>query len=155
MSALEIFRGFPTTKADITAAVRNIKEEILSGDYSALEIDLHLKKMEEVVKGIRDDKEVKSAVLSELEKYPEKTIKNYGCEITKTSRSTYDYDLCNDIVLQDLEREFQRVSEALKDRQKFLQGIRESLVVVTDDGSIDTIYPPAKKSSETFSIKIL
>lgn len=156
MSTLQLFKGFPTTKSDIQIAVKNCKAEILGGDFNPLEIDLHLKKMEELIKGIRDDKEVKNAVFTELEKYTEKTVEFSGCEVTKVNRSAYDYDLCNDSDLQDLEREAERVNSALKDRQRFLQGLKEELTIVNQkSGEIETIYPPLKKSTETFSIKIL
>jgi methylmalonyl-CoA mutase N-terminal domain/subunit len=155
MSALTILKNFPDTKSEITVAIANLKEEILGGYYNPLEIDLKLKKIEEVIKGVREDKAVKSAVLTELEKYTEKTVDFAGCQISKVSRSSYDYDLCNDIELQNLEREAEKVNTALKDRQKFLQGLKTELVLVTSDGEIATVYPPAKKSTDTFSIKIL
>jgi len=156
MSALAIFKNFPTTKAEISTAICTIKDEMLSGDYNPLEIDLHLKKIEEMVKGVREDKAVKGAVLTELEKYGEKTVSFAGCEITKVSRGSYDYDLCNDSELQDLEREAERVNSALKDRQKFLQSLRSEMTIVNQNsGAIETIYPPAKKSTDSFSIKIL
>lgn len=155
MNTLSILSNFPDTKAGITVAISNIKDEILSGNWNPLEIDLKLKKIEEVIKGVREDKAVKSAVLTELEKYGEKTVDFANCQISKVSRSSYDYDLCNDIELQNLEKEAARVNEALKDRQKFLQGLKNEMVLVTADGEIATVYPPLKKSTESFSIKIL
>lgn len=154
-STLAIFKNFPQSKDEISVAIKNIKAEIMSGDFSPLEIDLHLKKIEEVVKGIREDKEVKSVVLDELLKYSEKTVKAYGCEISKVNRSSWDYDLCNDSELFNLEREAMAANERLKDRQKFLQSLRDEMTIVTSDGVIETICPPLKKSTETFSIKIL
>lgn len=155
MNSIAIFKHFPKTKSEITAAVTNIKGEILSGNHNPLELDLYLKKMEEVIKGVRDDKEVKAVVLSELEKYTEKTVEFANCQISKVSRGTYDYDLCADPELTDLEREALRVKEALTDRQKFLQALKNELTIVTPDGEIRTIYPANKKSTETYSIKIL
>lgn len=155
MNKLAIFRHLPKDKKEIAIAVSTLKEAIMSGENNPLEIDLALKKMEEVIKGVRDDKEVKAVVLDELQKYTEKTVDFAGCQISKVNRSTYDYDLCNDIELQSLEREYERVNNALKERQKFLQGLPKEMVVVTEDGEMATIYPAYKKQTETFSIKIL
>ena len=155
MSALEIFREIPQTKADIKVCVKNAKEEMLSGDYNPLEIDLHLKRMEEIVKALREDKEVKSAVLTELEKYTEKTVNAYGCEITKVSRAAWQYDLCNDLELREMEEQKRVLDEKIKAKQKELQFMTTEKVVVTLDGEITTIYPASKTYTETFSIKIL
>lgn len=155
MNTIAIFKHFPKTKSEITTAVSNIKEEILSGNHNPLELDLYLKKMEEVIKGVRDDKEVKAVVCGELEKYTEKTVEFANCQISKVSRGSWDYDLCCDPELTDLERELSRVTDALKDRKKFLESLREELTIVTTDGEIRTIMPPVKRSTETYSIKIL
>jgi len=155
MSALEIFREIPQTKADIKVCVKNAKEEMLSGDYNPLEIDLHLKRMEEIVKALREDKEVKSAVLTELEKYTEKTVNAYGCEITKVSRAAWQYDLCNDLELREMEEQKRVLDEKIKAKQKELQFMTTEKVVVTLDGEITTIYPASKTYTDTFSIKIL
>ena len=154
-TTLELLGGFPKTKAEIQSAITTIKDDILGGYHDPLVIDLHLKKMEEVINGVRKDKEIQAAVYATLEKYTEKTIRENFCEVTKTSRSTYNYDLCNDIELQILEREAEKVNTALKDRQKFLQALRNEMVIVTADGEVATIYPPARMSTESYSIKIL
>lgn len=157
MSALAIFKGIPTTKADIEVCVNNFIEEMLSGDYSALEIDLHLKKVEEIVKTIRENKEVKLAVMNELHLYPEKNVMINGCEVTKKSTSSWNYDLCNDSVLFKLQKEAEEINKALKDRQIFLQMIPvDSITVVNEEtGAIDTIYKAEKIRKEIFSVKIL
>ena len=155
MSTLQLFKNFPTTKEDISICVKNAKDEILGGDFNPLEIDLHLKKMEELVKGIREDSEIKAAVFAELEKYVEKTVKLNGCEITKKGLTSYNYDLCNDIELQQMEAKVKILTEQIKDRKIILQKMKEEQIIVTQDGEILTIYPAEKSVKDSFSIKIL
>jgi pyruvate/2-oxoglutarate dehydrogenase complex dihydrolipoamide acyltransferase (E2) component len=155
MSTLQLFKNFPTTKEDISVCVKNAKDEILSGDFNPLEIDLHLKKMEELVKGIREDSEIKTAVFTELEKYVEKTVKIAGCEITKKGLTSYNYDLCNDVELRQMEAKAKILSEQIKDQKIKLQKMKEEQTIVTQDGEILTIYPAEKSVKDSFSIKIL
>jgi len=155
MSTLQLFKNFPTTKDDIAVCVRNAKDEILSGDYNPLEIDLHLKKIEELVKGIRDDKEIKEAVFTELEKYTEKTVKFGGCEISKKGLTFYNYDLTGDSELFQMEAKAKVLAEEIKDRKIFLQKMKEEQARVTADGEIITIYPTEKSVKDSYAIRIL
>ena len=100
--------------------------------------------------------DLKEAVQIEADLYPEKTIKKYGCEITKKMNSSYNFDLCGDselVRLQDLAKE---TSEKLKQRQDFLKMIRGELTIVNSvTGEITTIYEPDVKKSDVISIKVL
>ena len=157
MSALEIFEKVPKTKEDINDCVATIKEEFLNGTIEdILAADLFLKKIEELVKGVREDKEIKAVVLQELEKYPEKTVKIHGCEITKVSRSAWQYDLCGDKDLYQLEQIKKDADDQIKSLQKQLQVMtKEQSRNDMDTGEEYTVYPASKTYTETFSIRIL
>ena len=155
MSALAMLGEFPQTKSDIAVFVQTAKEEILGGDYYALEVEVQLKKMEEIISGLRKDADFKKAVMKQLSDYTEKTIKGYhSCDITKKTNSSYDYDLCGDSELVFLLKQSEEASSKLKERQEFLKSIRQELVIVTPDGEIQTIYPPFKEEKESYSISI-
>lgn len=156
MSALAIFREIPTTKADMLVCIGNVKEEMLSGNYDIIELHLHLKKVEELVKGLLEDKEIKTAVRNQLDLYPENTVKVHGCEITKVSRSNWLYDLCGDKQLYALENQKKEIDEEIEALQKQLQVMR--LAQSRYDTVMKkeyTVYPASKTFTETFSIKIL
>lgn len=156
MTVLKIFEQAPKTKQEISECSQAIKNEFLSGDIDVLAADLFLKKIEELVKGVREDKEVKGIVLQELELYTEKTVKVHGCEITKKGLTSYDYDLCGDNELFSLQNQKAVIDEKIKLKQKQLQLLQEPMTVVNDDtGEIITLYPAAKKVTDSFSIKIL
>lgn len=154
-NSLSIFSQAPKTKADINDCIAAIKSDFVEGDMDVIAADLFLKKIEELVKGVREDKEVKRIVLQELERYNEKTVNIHGCEITKVSRSNWQYDLCNDIELQSMEAKKKELDDQIKARQKMLQSMIKEQVMVTPDGSIETVYPASKTYTDTFSIKIL
>ena len=154
-NSLSIFSQAPKTKADINDCIAAIKSDFLGGDMDVIAADLFLKKIEELVKGVREDKEVKRVVLQELEKYTEKTVNLHGCQISKIDRSNWQYDLCNDVELQNLETAKKEIDEEIKARQKVLQAMKKEQIVVTPDGSIETVYPASKTYTSSFSIKIL
>jgi hypothetical protein len=156
MSALTLFGKIPETKEAIYFYIKTAKDEILKGEYNPLEIETKLKRMELIIEGLRKDFDLKEAVQIEADLYPEKTIKKYGCEITKKMNSSYNFDLCGDselVRLQDLAKE---TSEKLKQRQDFLKMIRGELTIVNSvTGEITTIYEPDVKKSDVISIKVL
>ena len=152
MGALKMFGQFPETKQEIQSFVDAAKEEILTnGD--ALEIDLKLKKMEELIKGIREDSEVKIAVFTELERYPEKTVKLSNCEITKKLLTSWNYDLCGDSELSQMEAKARILAEQIKDRKAILQKIEDGSMVNASTGEF--IYRAEKSVKDSISIKIL
>jgi len=156
MSALTLFGEMPKTKEAIYFYIKTAKNEILKGEYNPLEVETKLKRMELIIEGLRKDLDIKEAVQIEAETYPEKTIKRYGCEITKKMNSSYNYDLCGDselVRLQDLAKD---TSEKLKQRQEFLKMIRGELTIINSEtGEIHTIYEPDIKKTDVISIKVL
>ena len=88
---LAIFKQIPATETQIAVVVKDAKIKILSGDYNPLDLEVQLKAMEEVIKRLRSDKDVKEYVIEEAEKYPEKSFKHGSVTITKANRKTYDF----------------------------------------------------------------
>lgn len=156
MSALAIWRGFPQTKSDIDICVTNMKAEMLSGDYKIEEIDLHLKKAEEIILRLRKDVEIKNEVRVAWERYAEKTIKVENCEVTKKQRKDYFYDLCNDDEILRLYERQEQIKADIKDRQEFLKTIKTELTIAdAKTGEIRTLYPPSFEIVDILSVKIL
>lgn len=156
MSALTLFGKIPETKEAIYFYIKTAKDEILKGKYNPLEIETKLKRMELIIEGLRKDFDLKEAVQIEADLYPEKTIKKYGCEITKKIYSSYNFDLCGDSELVRLQNLAKETSEKLKQRQDFLKMIRGELTIVNSvTGEITTIYEPDIKKSDVISIKVL
>ena len=115
-NALSTIRLLPASKQDLKTYTAKVKAEVLSGHYNALEVAGMLKAMEELVKALRSDKDIKDAINDEAEKYPEKTIEIGNFKITKTTRSTKDYSGI-DSVLDDLNAQAEQLKSMIKARQ--------------------------------------
>lgn len=153
MNALAAIKLLPQTKAQITNFVRIAKEEILSGDYNPLEVDLRFKAIEEIIKTIRGDDEIKEMVILEAEKYPEKTVKVFGCEVQKRSSSTYNFKYCNDSKLEELQAIADQANKNLKDRQDLLKVIKPNELANPETGEM--IQPPLISTKVVLAVKIL
>jgi hypothetical protein len=140
-------------KAQIASFIRSAKEELLNGLSNPIEIDVRLKILEEVISGIRKDEAIKEQLVDELAKYPEKTVKLYGCEISKRSLSKYNYTYCNDSELEYLQAESDNANQNLKERQELLKHIKPNELVNPITGEF--LQPPLITYTESFSIKIL
>lgn len=151
-NALSIFKQMPENKAQIESFIRSAEQEITSGFYNPLEVEKQLKIMEELISGIRKNKNVREQLLSELDRYTEKTISAYGADFTKSSRSTYDFSTCNDSELQQLQAELDLASDKVKKRQEMLKHVQPNSVVNPETG--EYLCPPSIKSTEVITIKI-
>lgn len=151
-NALSIFGLMPENKAQINSFIHAAKNEILSGEYNPIKVEVQLKIMEELISGLRKDPQVREQLLIELDKYKEKTISIYGTEITKSSRSTLDFSSCNDSELHDLQIKADEINAKVKARQKMLENVVPMSVVNPETG--EYLNPPSKKTTEVITIKI-
>ncbi len=118
--AISTLTQLPTTKTQITEYVEQLKNDIIGGYISGEESALILKSFEEVINQLKKDEDIKSYLYSELEKYTEKTVKYQGCEITKTSRTVYDYS--SDEEYSSLKEQEQEIKQYIKAREMILKG---------------------------------
>ena len=151
-SALAILKQMPENKAQIESFIRSAKSEILSGFYNPIQVEIQLKIMEELIAGLRKDSDIRNQLLTELDRYTEKTIAVFGSEITKSNRTSYDYSTCNDSDLQTLQAQADELNAKIKKRQEMLKFIEPCTVVNPETG--EYLQPPAKKVTEVVTIKI-
>lgn len=145
----ELF-SIPKDKADLEYKSNMISELILDGNLNPIEVEINLKKFEDLASSVR--KKTRENLLSTLDKYPEKTISVFGADITRSSRSTYDYSTCNDSELQELQAQLDKLNEKVKKRQEMLKHIDPLTAVNPETG--EYLCPPSIKSTEIISIKI-
>jgi len=138
---LRLFYKTPETQTQIDLMVQNTKDKILSGNYNPLDLEIQLKAMEEVLKRLRGDSDIKEYVITEAERYPEKTFKVGSVTITKSSRKSYDYS-------QDDEWKQLKAIEADKvnDRKVREKKLRDSFVD-SDSGEIVEAISAVKSTS--------
>ena len=94
----------PQNKQERETFVQKVKTEILNGDYNPLDVDIYFKNLEETIKAIRKDEDIKNLILEECEKYNNKSFEYKGNLITVTSRTTYDYSTCGDSQLDEINK---------------------------------------------------
>ena len=98
---LTLITKFPATRREREFFIHQSVEEIMNGNYYPLQIEVRLKNLEEIIKGIRASTTVKNAVVDEASRHHEKTFELYGARITKSNRREWFYDDCNDSILSD------------------------------------------------------
>lgn len=140
MNAIAELSRLPETKSQRESFVSACIEEILSGIHNPLNVTILLKNLEETIKSIRENEQVKEAVMFELNKYAEKTIDYGAATITKKQAVSYDYS--NDATWNELK-------EKVKERETLLKAIKEPLADAT---SGEMIEPAIKRSTDSYSI---
>lgn len=159
------------TDAFILADKDYIAEKILQaveeGEMDALKALSGLKAMEGLISILTDknpktnrkaDKAIsfQSHISDAAGNYNEKKFSLYGATFTKTEVGTkYDYSLCNDTKLIELEKAAKDAADTLKKRQEFLKTVdpKDGLSILDEStGETYTVYPPSKSSTSTVSV---
>lgn len=144
--------AIPQDKRDISRIGAGIIASILNGEINALEADIKLRRLETIIDQVRKNQNVREEVFKEADKYPQKTFTEYNAEISKTHFARYDYSACGDSEHTELVKQIQDINERRKEREKFLQSLKDN-VVSEETGEI--ISPPVKQSADTVRVKLL
>ena len=147
-TAISYLSVMPLSKKQRETFVKKVKDEILSGYENPLKIEIILKGIEETIKAIRSDADIREYVLQELAKHGKSTT-IYGAELTKSDRKTWNY---NDTEINSITAEIEGLKAKLKDREKFLQSIPEGGIIDPETGEI--LYRPGYTTTEVLTIKI-
>jgi chromosome segregation ATPase len=151
MTTLSVINVMPSNKAEVKTFVQDAKERILSGNENTLKIAAQLKAMEEVIKELREDKDIREAVLNEYEKTG-KTFQMFNSEFQKKETGVkYDFSVCEDTEWEDLNKEIEPIKAKIKERETFLKVVKNQ--ISTTDGII--INPPVKTSTTTVTVTLL
>ena len=152
-NALSTITVMPSTTEGIQKFCKKAKSEILSGKYDPLEIEMYLKALEEIIKSLRQDKEIGDYSLSEAFKYNEKQFERYGAKFAiRETGVKYDYLSCNDEKWTGLQKEIETLTEQRKKREEFLKKLKEP---VADVNTGNIIISPVKSSKTTLIVSLL
>lgn len=142
----------PITYVEINNLIYDMKVELLSGDYNPLDVELQLKAMEETIKQLRSDEDIRQFVLSEAEKHG-KFFEWRGAKMSiREVGVKYDYSTSGDSEWAILDAQIKELTEKRKAREKFLQNIPEMGTVSPETG--ETIYRPAKSSTTSIAVTL-
>ena len=160
---LTVFQTDKKTRREFSEGLVNSLEE---GQLNPLDVNLWLKHMERFISTltVSDTKKNKDAdlairfkkiTLEEAAKHGKK-FEYHNAEISEREVGVrYDYSVCNDNVLNELQKELDALKEKIKQREDFLKSIPDEGLEVLVEDTIETLYKPNKTSttSLTFTIK--
>lgn len=148
MKELQILTDAPFTKVEQVEFSQAVITEILSGTINPLQADLRLKALEEVIKKIRENKDVKDYVMDECSKYGGKSFETFGAKITITGRTTKDYSACGDFIWKDLNGQLEALKNQIKAREAMLD---TGINIETGE----TFKAPMEKRTEFLKVEFL
>lgn len=137
MNALSELSNLPERKEQIKEFARQGIDQILNGEYSALEFDVRAKAIIDTLTLIREDSSVKQLILSERDKYVGQIF--FGSRIERGAKKTWHFDNCND-------HEWKRLKTDLSNREMFLK----SLINPVADPETGEIIKPATFTKSEF-----
>lgn len=142
-----------------------VKERILETGFGLFEYVETIKffaALDKVLNGdsaskIEPDKQLIDMIRDEIGKWGnDGYVSDRGVKFSLAETGTsYDFSVCNDPVLTDLEAKQKEYAEQVKQRKEFLKTLPEQgTTIVTDDGEAVTIYRPAKSSKSSFKVQM-
>lgn len=150
--AISQFSQLPQTKSERALFVEIVVNEIMSGDVDPLKVEIYLKNIEETITQIRKNEKVKELLLSESEKYGQKTFDYEGNKITVSQRTSYNFTECNHSELDEINSQLIQLTERKKEIEKELQFMSKPVADV-DSGCV--INPPTKTVTKFLTIKLV
>ena len=134
------------SKASLDGYVKDIIEYAESNEGNPIEISAKLDFMMKICDIAK--KEIKPAVIKELEKAKErKDYFGYKVEVKETG-TKYDYSNCGDAKWYDLQEQLEKLKVKISDRETFLKAIKEPIMVADEEtGEMFKVMPPVKTST--------
>lgn len=155
LTTTSVLSLFYTDKGERQRFVSDAIERILDGHEDPIKALITLKCMEEIIDKITGDKHFKAACITEAEKYG-KTFDKVNAKLAiREAGVKYNFEQCGDLELLELMTQRAELDERIKKRQEFIKMIPvEGIEVVSEDGVISHIFPPAKTSTTTVTVTL-
>ena len=117
---------------------------IVEGYIDPITAHINLSRLETAIKQIKDNVDVRDITLRELSKYGKR--QSFGdCTLEEAEAGVkYDYSVCEDSILNDLEAQKAAIDLQIKARQTMLKHIPISGMASPETGEL--VFPPAKSS---------
>lgn len=131
----------------VAELANNAISAIADGNIDPITAHINLSRMEAAIQQVKADDRVKDITLRELAKYGKK--QTFGdCTLEECEAGVrYDYSMCNDDELAELEAMKREIEQRIKSRQATLKALPISGLADPNTGTM--IYPPAKSSKTT------
>lgn len=155
--ALSLLSIFDTTKEQRRTFISQVVENVYEGHTSALQVHYQIKCLEDIIKGITEDKRYKEAVVDDASKHSEKPFEYKNAEVAIREVGTkYDYDSCKDPKYAMLKQNFDKAKKDLEEYQEYLKSlpIAGSQIVDEDTGEVYKVHRPIKTSTTSVTVKL-
>jgi hypothetical protein len=148
MSATSILSLFDTTKEQRKGFIQQVIESVLNGYKNPLDIQVQIKCLEEIIKGVSGNEDYRDALATEAAKHGKGSFEFHNASIIlKNAPAKWDYSQTNDSKLFEMKREAEQLKENISQREKFLQTIPAGGMADPDTG--DIIYKAATPAGGT------
>lgn len=152
LTATNVLSLFQTTKEDRQSFVNSMVLAMKEGHADPIQVHTQIKCLEHLIEEMKDNEEYKSMLLDESAKHG-KSFTRYNADFTVREVGVkYDYSVCQDEVMKELQYEKEVIDGKIKMRQKLLQTIPGSGMVDPSNGNL--IYPPVKTSTTSVIVKL-
>ena len=155
MSARAILAIFDTDAEQRESFARKIVRSVEMGDVNPLNIHLQIRAMEDIIERITSSKEYKSALLDEAQKNG-KTFEYRNAEFSiKETGIKFVYSKCYSADYKSFFEQFEEAKGWMKEQEAFLKTLPvEGIEVVSEDGEVRRVFPPAKSSTTSVTVKL-
>ncbi|MDD2285832.1 MAG: hypothetical protein PHU98_06270 [Mariniphaga sp.] len=149
-TAISTLSQLPLTKEQQKSFSQKLTEEIISGEVDPIKAEILLKSLEETIKSVRGNIEIKRIVVDEVERNGNK-VEMYGAEVSVSSRKTYMFESSEDSEWEQLDSQIKSLTERKKARETFLKAIPGTGTVDPNTGEI--INAPTYTAAPVITVK--
>ena len=145
--------GLPTTVSQRYTFIDKFVSELQAGYIEPETTAICLKAMEDLVKDLRTNPEVRKIIMDAVDKYTEKSFEYQGAKFEKAETGVkYDFTSCSSTKWKRLKEEIDVLSEQLKMHEEFLKKIGNNEVFDPETG--ERLYPPVRTSNSYVKITL-
>lgn len=144
----------PFTKEQQKQLSSQLANKVAQGTVNPIEAVTKAKALIECLTLFLKDEAVNTAVVNEVGKYGKIGTKFGGASLCVAEVGVrYDFSTSGDSLWKRLSEQKADIEAKMKDRQKFLLGVKDQVTVVdTETGEMQTVYAPSKTSSTTVKV---
>lgn len=144
------------TKRDIESIADQIVTDYVEHGTNIMKVAEQMAKIDLLIKQIKGDSRYISYIREELQKHGNKFKSEYGTKIDSCEVGyKWDWASTNDHKVYELQKEHERITKLLKEREEFLKALPKDGIEIHDgDGVLYTIYPPAQTSVSSYKVTI-
>lgn len=136
---------FPATKQEVTDYFTEAKNSIMAGDMKPIQFAVQIKAFEELVKKLREDKDIRSLIVEDIEREGRQAEFNGSSLRVSETGVRYDYSVCNSSKWNDLNDQIKKLTDEKKALEQFLQVLPEGGAADPETGEL--LSRPSKTST--------